>query len=98
SPVNSFNVLERNLQPVQRHNSATSCRHEIGWRSVNNIPDAASANWTRFIGDAHSRGIKARFYNTSGWPFEARNRVWRQLLTAGADWLNIDDLPGASFF
>lgn len=70
----------------------------VGWNGLGTISDAQLANITKFVGDAHARGIKARFWDTPGWPIHARNNVWRVLLDNGADWLNADDLQAASEF
>jgi len=45
---------------------------------------------------AHDRGLKARYWNTPGWPKHIRNQVWRELYKQGADYLNVDDLRGAA--
>ena len=70
----------------------------VGWNGIGNISDVQLANITRFVGDAHSRGIRARFWDTPGWPIHARDNVWRVLLENGADWLNADDLEAAANF
>ena len=70
----------------------------VGWSGIGEISTAQLANLTKFVGDAHSRGIKARFWDTPGWPINARNNVWKVLLDNGADWLNADDLEAASSF
>ncbi|KAI0815115.1 hypothetical protein BC629DRAFT_1588792 [Irpex lacteus] len=70
----------------------------IGWNGIGNISDAQVGNITKFVGDAHSRGILARFWDTPGWPIHARDNVWRVLLENGADWLNADDLEAAANF
>ena len=70
----------------------------VGWNGVGNITDEQRANLTRFIGDAHTRGIQSRFWDTPAWPIFARDNIWRTLLEAGSDWLNADDLEAASSF
>jgi hypothetical protein len=78
--------------------ASTDYEPAIGWPGMGNISEAQLANLTKFISDAHSRGIKARFWDTPGWPIQARHAVWEQLLNSGADWLNADDLEAASQF
>lgn len=70
----------------------------VGWSGIGTIPDDARANITKFVGDAHARGIKARFWDTPGWPIHARTAVWTELMNDGADWLNADDLAAAASF
>lgn len=70
----------------------------VGYTGIGAITDAQVANITKFVGDAHARGIKARFWDTPGWPIQARTNVWNALLANGADWLNADDLEAAANF
>ena len=49
----------------------------------------------KLVNDAHERGIRARFWDTPGWPIRARDAVWTELLQDGSDWLNADDLKAA---
>lgn len=47
---------------------------------------------------AHSLGLKARVWDTPNWPKTVRNTVWEQLLKAGVDYLNVDDLDDVASF
>jgi hypothetical protein len=78
--------------------ASTDYAATVAWNGIGNASAAALANVTRLVGDAHSRGIQARFWDTPGWPISARNAVWATLLENGADWLNADDLAAASSF
>ncbi|KAJ3852874.1 hypothetical protein EV368DRAFT_40083 [Lentinula lateritia] len=90
-PNTTYNVT---LSPL----ASTDYEPAIGWHGIGNISEAQLENLTTFIHDAHGRGIKARFWDTPGWPIQARHAVWEQLLNSGADWLNVDDLEAASHF
>lgn len=47
---------------------------------------------------AHSRGMKTRIWDTPWWPLHLRETIWSQILSAGSDYLNLDDLStGISF-
>ncbi|KAG6888685.1 hypothetical protein C0995_006675 [Termitomyces sp. Mi166 len=70
----------------------------VGWNGIQNITEEQRSAITNLVQTAHSFGIKARFWDTPGWPIEARNNVWKELLNDGADWLNADDLEAASDF
>ena len=85
---------DQTLAPI----ASTDYEVAVGWSGVGNITDEQRANLTRFVGDAHERGIQARFWDTPAWPIFARDNVWRTLLEGGADWLNADDLEAASSF
>ncbi|CAJ2507239.1 Uu.00g084250.m01.CDS01 [Anthostomella pinea] len=50
----------------------------------------------RQILSAHSRGLKARYWDTPAWPISFRNSIWRTLMEEGADILNVDDLRSAA--
>jgi hypothetical protein len=82
------------LAPLASTDYATA----VGWNGIGSIPDQAQVKIVALVELAHSMGIKARFWDTPGWPIEARNNVWAQLLDHGADWLNADDLDAASKF
>lgn len=45
---------------------------------------------------AHRQGLKARYWETPGWPISLRNHVWTVLIREEADILNVDDLKGAT--
>lgn len=47
---------------------------------------------------AHDRGIWVRYWDLPSWPISTRNAVWRELVTAGVDLLNVDDLEAAAGF
>lgn len=48
------------------------------------------------IKTAHDRGIKVRYWDLPSWPVSTRNAVWRWLVIAGVDLLNVDDLEAAA--
>lgn len=90
--------LKTDWDPTLSPLASTDFSVAIGWNGLGTIPAAQLKNITKFVGDAHARGIAARFYATPGWPIHARNNVWTVLLNNGADWLNADDLQAASSF
>lgn len=85
---------EPTLSPI----ASTDYGSAIGWSGIGNITDSQRANILTLVNDAHSRNITARFWDTPGWPINARENVWKELLNDGADWLNADDLEAASTF
>ena len=44
---------------------------------------------------AESRGLKARYWDTPGWPVGRRDHVWDVLMREGVGSLNVDDLMAA---
>jgi hypothetical protein len=45
---------------------------------------------------AKVKKIKARYWDTPGWPIAVRNEIWHQLVEIGVDYLNVDDIKGAA--
>jgi hypothetical protein len=93
-----LNALNDTFDPTVSPMATTRWTTAIGWNGIGEISDAQHWNLTQMIDDAHSRGIKARFWDTPGWPIYARNKVWEVQLLAGLDWLNADNLEAASSF
>ncbi|OJT07460.1 Altered inheritance of mitochondria protein 6 -like protein [Trametes pubescens] len=90
--------LNTTWDPTLSPLASTDYETAVGWNGIGNITDEQRANITRFVGDAHARGITARFWDTPAWPVHARENIWRTLSEEGADWLNADDLAAASSF
>lgn len=90
--------LNTTWDPTLSPLASTDWETAVGWQGIGDISQDQLANLTKFIGDAHSRGIKARFWDTPGWPIQARYATWELLLNNGADWLNADDLEAAANF
>lgn len=90
--------LNTTWDPTLSPLASTDYEVAIGWNGVGNLSAAQQANLTKFVSDAHERNIKARFWDTPGWPIQIRLAVWELLLKNGADWLNADDLEAAANF
>lgn len=87
-------TFDNTLSPL----ASTDYAEAIGWNGFGNISEDQLANLTKFVQNAHDRGIKARFWDIPAWPIYARNKIWTMLLENGVDWLNADDLQAASEF
>ncbi|KAH7166261.1 PLC-like phosphodiesterase [Dactylonectria macrodidyma] len=46
------------------------------------------------IKEAHSRGLKVRYWSLPAWPLSKRNHLWDVLVNEGLDILHVDDLLG----
>ncbi|KAJ7225428.1 hypothetical protein GGX14DRAFT_548279 [Mycena pura] len=68
----------------------------VGWSGIGNINNTQLSAIQTLVADAHALGIRARFWDTPGYPIFARNAVWQTLIDNGADWLNADDLEAAA--
>ncbi|WP_405607842.1 phosphatidylinositol-specific phospholipase C/glycerophosphodiester phosphodiesterase family protein [Streptomyces sp. NBC_01511] len=68
------------------------------WRGVGAFPAAERAELHRIVRTAHRRGQHVRFWATPDLAGPARDAVWAELLDAGVDHLNTDDLAGLERF
>lgn len=48
------------------------------------------------VGEARKRGLRARYWDTPGWPVNVRDHVWDVLEKEGVGMLNVDDLTAAT--
>ncbi|MCX4999652.1 phosphatidylinositol-specific phospholipase C/glycerophosphodiester phosphodiesterase family protein [Streptomyces longwoodensis] len=68
------------------------------WLGVGAFPDAERRRLRTLVSTAHRRGQKVRFWATPDTPGPARDALWAELLAAGVDYLNTDDLAGLESF
>ncbi|OXM72676.1 phosphatidylinositol-specific phospholipase C/glycerophosphodiester phosphodiesterase family protein [Amycolatopsis thermalba] len=68
------------------------------WRGVGPMPAAERAKLQGIVAQAHAAGYRVRFWATPDTPGAAREAVWRELLAAGVDHINTDDLAGLRDF
>ncbi|MEV5883906.1 phosphatidylinositol-specific phospholipase C/glycerophosphodiester phosphodiesterase family protein [Streptomyces sp. NPDC052020] len=68
------------------------------WRGVGAFPDAEREKLRTLVRAAHTRGQRVRFWATPDTPGPARDALWAELLAAGVDHLNTDDLAGLEAF
>ena len=63
------------------------------WTGQGPMPAAERSKLQNWVRQAHRAGQRVRFYGTPD-TSPTRERVWAELLNAGVDHLNTDDLPG----
>ncbi|GHC33264.1 phosphatidylinositol-specific phospholipase C/glycerophosphodiester phosphodiesterase family protein [Streptomyces cinnamoneus] len=68
------------------------------WQGAGPIPVRERDALRRIVTTAHAEGRKVRFWATEDRPGPARDALWRELLSAGVDYLNTDDLAGLEAF
>ncbi len=68
------------------------------WKGEGAMPADEKQKLSDLVRQAHARGRLVRFWATPDAPSPAREAVWRQLLAAGVDLLNTDDLKGLQEF
>ncbi|MFI6805395.1 phosphatidylinositol-specific phospholipase C/glycerophosphodiester phosphodiesterase family protein [Streptomyces luteogriseus] len=68
------------------------------WQGLGAFPDAERQKLRGIVETAHKRGQKVRFWATPDLAGPAREALWGELLAAGVDHLNTDDLAGLEAF
>ncbi|ATL25788.1 phosphatidylinositol-specific phospholipase C/glycerophosphodiester phosphodiesterase family protein [Streptomyces formicae] len=70
----------------------------FGWQGTGPMPAAERDKLRGIVSAAHARGQRVRFWATPDLPGSQRDAVWGELLAAGVDHLNTDDLAGLEAF
>ena len=68
------------------------------WKGEGTMPVGEQQKLNDLVRKAHAQGRLVRFWATPDAPSPAREAVWRELLSAGVDLLNTDDLKGLQEF
>ncbi|MGW1214355.1 phosphatidylinositol-specific phospholipase C/glycerophosphodiester phosphodiesterase family protein [Streptomyces sp. NPDC002499] len=68
------------------------------WLGAGAFPEAEKQKLRDIVRQAHRRGQKVRFWNTPEAAGPARDALWTELLDAGIDYFNTDDLAGLEAF
>ncbi|WP_330350494.1 phosphatidylinositol-specific phospholipase C/glycerophosphodiester phosphodiesterase family protein [Streptomyces sp. NBC_00582] len=68
------------------------------WLGVGAFPAAERTKLRRIVDTAHARGQQVRFWATPDLAGPERDALWTELLAAGVDHLNTDDLAGLEAF
>jgi len=71
----------------------------FSWKGKGEMPEKERAQLRSYVNQAHNQGQLIRFWATPDKPGEERDAIWRELIAAGVDLINTDDLSGLrSFF
>jgi len=70
----------------------------FSWRGKGDMPEKERKQLGLFVQEAHENGQMIRFWATPDIPGKGREAVWTELLNAGADLINTDDLGGLRKF
>jgi glycerophosphoryl diester phosphodiesterase family protein len=68
------------------------------WQGVGPMPETERKKLHEIVDTAHAQGYDVRFWATPDAPGVAREAVWSELLAAGVDAINTDDLAGLQAF
>ncbi len=70
----------------------------FSWRGVGPMPPDQRRKLEDIVSKSHVKGRLVRFWATPDLPSLARDAVWQELLSAGVDLINTDDLQGLRRF
>jgi hypothetical protein len=68
------------------------------WKGMGEMPAEEHDRLRDIVQKAHAKGRLVRFWSTPDNPSPAREVIWRELLSAGIDLINTDDLEGLRQF
>jgi glycerophosphoryl diester phosphodiesterase len=68
------------------------------WTGSGPMPAAEREKLHRILAEAHTAGQRVRFWATPDAPGPERDALWNELIAAGADHINTDDLAGLETF
>ncbi|MEU1518230.1 phosphatidylinositol-specific phospholipase C/glycerophosphodiester phosphodiesterase family protein [Streptomyces sp. NPDC005811] len=68
------------------------------WLGAGAFPEAERTRLRTIVDTAHARGQQVRFWATPDVAGPERDALWTELLAAGVDYLNTDDLAGLEAF
>ncbi|WP_416980934.1 phosphatidylinositol-specific phospholipase C/glycerophosphodiester phosphodiesterase family protein [Streptomyces sp. T028] len=68
------------------------------WLGAGAFPEAERTKLRGIVDTAHARGQQVRFWATPDLAGPERDALWTELLAAGVDYLNTDDLAGLEAF
>lgn len=71
---------------------------QFTWVGAGPMPEAERARLHDLVDRAHLAGYRVRFWNTPDFKSPARRAVWTELVAAGVDHINTDDLVGLKRF
>ncbi|CAH0343991.1 phosphatidylinositol-specific phospholipase C/glycerophosphodiester phosphodiesterase family protein [Bacillus sp. CECT 9360] len=64
------------------------------WQGIGEMPEHEREKLNNIVEEAHNQGQIVRFWATPDKALSNREAVWNELLKAGVDIINTDDLPG----
>jgi hypothetical protein len=68
------------------------------WTGAGPMPEAERERLRSIVATAHDSGYRVRFWATPDQPGDARDALWAELVAAGVDHINTDDLTGLRDF
>lgn len=72
--------------------ASVSFVEHLGYSFTGYLSNTQLEKLRRAVSEAHSRGLKARYWGSPAWALNVRDRIWRTLSDEGVDLVNVDDL------
>ncbi len=70
----------------------------FSWKGEGEMPEEERVRLKQYVQQAHQNGQLIRFWATPDTPGPEREAIWKELMEAGVDLINTDDLEGLSEF
>jgi hypothetical protein len=90
--------LEENFPPELMPLISDRWGKMFSWKGRGPMPEAQRERLRSYVGKAHKNGQMIRFWATPDDPGVEREALWTELVEAGADLINTDDLSGLRIF
>jgi len=90
--------LDSGLSPAVMPLVSDNWTNHFTWQGQGEMPADERAKLRDIVERAHASGYRVRFWATPDQPGAARDAVWSELLDAGVDHINTDDLAGLQQF
>ena len=68
------------------------------WMGIGEMPSVEREKLNTIVSTSHANGQQVRFWATPDMPSPQREAIWHELLNAGVDFINTDDLEGLQQF
>jgi len=72
--------------------------NHFSWAGKGDMPEKERVKLVTFVKETHDNGQMIRFWATPDRPGKERDAIWTELLAAGVDLINTDDLEGLGAF
>ena len=98
APIPTLGTTSSNITSLVSPIASTNFQANFGPVSGTSLNETQVDLLREQVKTAHSKGIKLRYWNQVDWPISTRNGLWRQLITEGVDFVNVDAVSSAAGF
>ncbi|PKS05238.1 hypothetical protein jhhlp_008609 [Lomentospora prolificans] len=90
APLNALEGSE--YDATNSYYASVSFTEHLGLSLTGHLTQRQVERLRKSVREAHSRGLKARYWGAPAWALGVRDRVWKVLSDEGVDIVNVDDL------